>query len=89
MNNDMIGGLFAALDGIPDLPGAVCRGHDELFDDYDDPDATEYCVSMYKRCPALASCAHWFDSLPAPQGPFGVVAGKVRRPRSKKKYQAA
>lgn len=83
-----IDGLFAALDGIPDLPGARCRGHENLWDLYDDLDAADYCVDLCKRCPALAACEHWFDSLPAPQRPYGVVAGKVRRPRSKTKPAA-
>jgi WhiB family redox-sensing transcriptional regulator len=70
--------LFEALRGIPPLPGALCRGEHELFDDTDLPDeALELC----SRCPALAGCTAWFEALPARHRPRGVIAGRVHKPK--------
>jgi hypothetical protein len=69
--------LYNALAGIPRLPGALCRGEAELFDDFDLPDeALQLCA----QCPALTDCARWFDSLRPSQRPHGVIAGTVNRP---------
>jgi hypothetical protein len=38
--------LMAALTGIPRLPGALCRGEADLFDQYDDPATVDYCVDV-------------------------------------------
>lgn len=75
--------LFGALGAIPALPGALCRGHSELWDEppQRDPDAEgtaerlSYALRCCGRCPALDPCRKWFDGLPARRRPPGVVAG--------------
>jgi WhiB family redox-sensing transcriptional regulator len=76
-----IDSVFAALLDIPNLRGAICRGHDELFDDYSDPVTVEWCLDSCKRCPALTPCKEWLNDLPVNLRPHGVIAGRVRRPR--------
>jgi WhiB family redox-sensing transcriptional regulator len=76
--------LFAALAGIPRLPGAACRGHHELFDPHhgdapERPGAEAKALALCHRCPALAGCSAWFDGLPPKQRPHGVIAGRVNR----------
>jgi hypothetical protein len=80
-------GLFAALDGIPRLPGAACRDKHELFDpchadDPDRPDVEAEALALCRACPALAGCSAWFDSLPASRRPHGVIAGRIHRPKA-------
>jgi WhiB family redox-sensing transcriptional regulator len=70
--------LFAALHGIPRLPGALCRGQHQLFDDADLPDEA---LAICTRCPALASCSAWFEALPPRHRPRGVIAGRVHKPK--------
>jgi hypothetical protein len=71
--------IFAALAGIPRLPGARCVGKSDLFDATDCPELAEAALNLCRGCPALAGCAAWFDSLPRRQRPTGVVAGRVSR----------
>jgi WhiB family transcriptional regulator, redox-sensing transcriptional regulator len=73
--------LMGALGGIPRLPGALCRAKSELFDEYEDPEVVEYALNQCQSCPARADCERWLDSLSPTARPFGVVAGRVRRPR--------
>ena len=54
--------LFAALAGIPRLPGALCRGQTETFDAADDDQLVE-AIELCRRCPALAPCSAWADTL--------------------------
>jgi hypothetical protein len=64
--NDLYDQLVSALRGIPPLPGALCRGHWQMFDDADDPVVTEAAIDR---------CRQWADSQP--RGALsGVVAGK-------------
>jgi WhiB family redox-sensing transcriptional regulator len=79
--------LVAALAGAPALPGARCRGRHHLFDAAaagENPDTVNarhgQALGLCSRCPALASCADWFDRLAPPKRPPGVVAGQVRYP---------
>lgn len=76
--------LGAALGAVPRLPGARCRSRSHLWDEYDDPEVIEYCLSQCRRCPALAGCTAWFDSLPARRRPHGTVAGQLNRPKQPK-----
>lgn len=76
--------LLLAIAGAPALPGAKCRGRHHLFDDADQGEPPEVvaqrhqqALGLCKICPALASCAMWFDTLPASKRPPGVVAGRV------------
>jgi hypothetical protein len=77
--------LMAALAGAPRLPGALCRGEADLFDQYDDPATVDYCVDVCASCPARADCERWLDSLRPSQRPHGVIAGRVNRPRQPRK----
>ena len=80
--------LFAALHGIPDLPGARCAGRWELFDATDPAShsddvefAQHVALELCSRCQVLTACGEWLESLPPARRPVGVVAGAVRRPR--------
>jgi hypothetical protein len=62
----------------------LCRGHPDVFDPPehgdDHTDTAEriaFAVKACRRCPALAACKAWFNSLPAKERPTGVVAGRV------------
>jgi hypothetical protein len=68
--------LFAALAGIPALPGAACRNRHQLFDGVEPADVAEAVTICETECPALAACAAWADSLPA-NSLSGVVAGEL------------
>jgi hypothetical protein len=75
--------VFGALGAIPALPGALCRGQSELWDeppqhDRDPVGTTErlsYALRCCQRCPALNPCRTWYATLPARRRPPGVVAG--------------
>lgn len=81
----MINDLLDSLAGIPRLPGALCRGHHDVFDppwsEHEDKTDREqriaFALKLCRSCPALASCTQWLDSLPPKQRPHGVVAGQV------------
>ncbi len=66
---------------IPNLPGAACRGHAELFDvaGRDDP-AVERAQAVCAACPALRDCRRWLAGLPRLVRPCGVVAGRYVPP---------
>jgi WhiB family transcriptional regulator, redox-sensing transcriptional regulator len=72
--------------GIPPLPGARCKGREELFDQtITQPDCgsrrhhrglcQKAAVQVCAGCPALAQCAAWVDNLPRGKRPVGVVGG--------------
>lgn len=72
--------------GIPDLPGAACRGRHQLFDPpgegvlRDEPAEVarrQAAITICNRCPVLDACAVWVASLPRRQRPVGVIAGCV------------
>src|SRR6185312_7706559 len=66
---------------IPDLHGAACRGHAEVFDvaDRHDPGIAQ-ARSICRSCPALQDCRDWLASLPRPMRPSGVIAGRYLGP---------
>ena len=77
--------FFAALAGVPRLPGAACVGRHTLFDpraldDPDRPDTEARALSLCRSCRALAGCEAWFFGLPPKQRPHGVIAGRVNYP---------
>lgn len=79
--------LLSAVGAAPALPGARCRHRSHLFDEAgkDEPPGVveerhAQALGLCRICPALASCSEWFDSLPAPTRPTGVVAGIVNKP---------
>lgn len=74
----------ADLFTTPQLVGARCRGKWALFDPADGDDAPQVverlhteAIALCHRCPALAACRSWIESLPAPKRPGGVVAGRL------------
>ncbi|KHO18648.1 hypothetical protein [Mycolicibacterium setense] len=76
--------LMAALGAAPALPGARCRGRSHLFDGGPPGEDDEIraarigqALALCHRCPALAHCRRWHDSLPVSRRPVGVVAGRV------------
>lgn len=74
--------LFAALGGIPALPGAACRSRHDVFDllpgtSPDRDDLAAEALAVCRGCPALVGCGQWFDSLPPTQRPVGVIAGRI------------
>jgi hypothetical protein len=80
--------LIAAVGAAPCLPGARCRGKYHLFDAAAPGEDTDtvaaihaQALSLCQRCPSLARCKDWFDSLPPKKRPHGVVAGRVNNPQ--------
>jgi hypothetical protein len=74
--------LIHLLAGTPNLPGAACTHHRDIFDACTDRRA----ANTYKRairicaaCPVLPQCSAWISSLPPSQRPFGVTAGRIHR----------
>lgn len=78
------------LAGVPDLPGARCKGRADLFeatvgvrpiDGRPTRDELERARSEALRvcaaCPALDPCRVWLDGLRPTRRPRGVVAGRV------------
>jgi hypothetical protein len=68
--------------GIPDLHGAACRGHPEVFDvaDRRDRQAIAQAKTVCASCPVLDTCRAWLVSLPKPVRPCGVVAARYLPP---------
>lgn len=84
MMSDQLVGLMAALGAAPALRGARCRGRAHLFDggpagedDVIRAARIDQALGLCRRCPALADCRRWHDSLPVSRRPVGVVAGRV------------
>jgi Transcription factor WhiB len=52
--------------GIPDLHGAACRGHPQLFDvaDRHDTPTIAQAKALCASCPVLGDCRAWLASLP-------------------------
>lgn len=80
--------MTALIAGIPDLPGAQCKGRADLFEvtvgDHNRPasraeiqHARATALRLCETCPALNRCQVWFDGLRISQRPRGVVAGQV------------
>jgi WhiB family transcriptional regulator, redox-sensing transcriptional regulator len=76
--------LAAAITPVPDLPGAACAGRSDLFDlrpVHNDDHTYREALALCARCPVLDACRGWFESLPAEARPYGVIAGRVHKPR--------
>lgn len=74
--------LLDALAGVPRLADAACSGRGGMFDERRQDETregwhsrTERAVSICGRCPALAGCRDWLQSLTPARRPHGVVAG--------------
>ena len=62
---------------IPNLHGAACRGHPELFDaDRHDHQAITAAKAVCASCPVLGPCRAWLADQPVTLRPCGVVAGR-------------
>ena len=96
--SDTFIGLIGALNGIPHLPGALCKGRAADFDeqaaDEDDDDAVQrqlHALDLCRACPSLDACESWFLSLAPSKKPVGVIAGRIHRqptPRQRRKDTA-
>ncbi|KWX19724.1 hypothetical protein AFM11_34340 [Mycolicibacterium wolinskyi] len=76
------------LAGIPNLPGACCKGRSDLFEatiaGRDGPaskteleNSRAAALRLCAACPALAPCRAWLNGLRPTRRPLGVVAGEV------------
>lgn len=74
--------LLIALGGVPELPGAACKGRPEDFDlsADDDTAAIDAAKCACQRCPALEACSDWITATPEHRRPSGVVAGRLLAP---------
>lgn len=84
--------IVAAVAAVPDLPGANCLHMWAAFDPAEpgeDPADVQYrhrvALSLCRGCEALTACSAWFDSLPPPQRPRGVIAGRLHQPTPKRR----
>jgi hypothetical protein len=73
--------LLEALAGAPNLPGAVCVGEHEIFDETEDPGIIDLAIRACHHCPALLACRSWYESLPPTKRPPGVTAGQLNHPK--------
>jgi hypothetical protein len=76
--------LLGAIAAAPNLTGAACREHRDVFDATVSkaagrPGVYARAIRVCTSCPVLTRCSAWVESLPAPQRPLGVTAGVVRR----------
>jgi hypothetical protein len=74
--------LLHTLATTPDLPGAACVNHRDLFDACTDRRArTSYrhAIHICTGCPVLAQCSAWVTGLPPGERPYGVTAGRIHR----------
>lgn len=81
--------LAASIAPVPDLEGAACAGRSELFDLRPagcDDHAYREALVLCARCPVLGACRAWFASLPKEARPYGVIAGRVHKPRGPRAY---
>src|SRR4051812_28164605 len=82
--------MRALLEGIPDLPGARCKGRADLYERTNGEhgmtgrltkteleNARSEALRLCAACPARNPCEVWLDALPAARRPAGVVAGLV------------
>lgn len=74
--------IIAEIAGTPNLPGASCKGHADVFDQAmgTSKPAQREARRICRTCPAKPRCAKWLASLPAQARPVGVVAGRLVKP---------
>lgn len=87
-----LAGLLAAICQAPDLPGALCKGLNRLFDPAEQHEPApeverrhRIALETCRACPALDRCREWFDGLPKRDRPQGVIAGLLVHPPAKRK----
>ena len=74
--------LLHTLRDTPNLPGAACVTHRDIFDACTDRRARtayRHAIDICVGCPVLAQCSAWISSLPPSQRPFEVTAGRIRQ----------
>jgi hypothetical protein len=72
-------GLLDVVTAMPDMPNAGCRDEWSTFDAAPyDKNAQLAALNICARCPHLAPCRQWVDTLnPADLQPHAVVAGQI------------
>jgi hypothetical protein len=77
--------LLHIIATTPDLLGAACRNHRDIFDACSSkaagPHAYAKAIRVCAACPALEQCYAWVSSLPPRDRPVGVCAGIIRSGR--------
>src|SRR6516162_2994756 len=71
--------VLDALATTPNLHGAACTNHRELFDATvarRHPRDRTQAIAICAGCPALTACAAWVTCLPPHRRPNGVIAGR-------------
>ena len=82
--------MHALIAGIPELPGARCKGKAALYERTvgvrsgggrpatDEVDAARAAaLRLCDACPALAACRAWLEAQRPSRRPLGVVAGQL------------
>lgn len=95
MTPEQFDALLSTVAGVPVLRGARCRGRHRLFDPPEEREPADsvaarhrQAVALCEQCPALTPCREWLDGLPLRRRPFGVVAARVRTPRTQDERMA-
>jgi hypothetical protein len=80
--------LLHTLAGTPNLPGAACVTHRDIFDACTHRGAHRiyrHAIDICAGCPVLAQCSAWITSLPLSQRPFGVTAGRIHQQQQQRR----
>jgi WhiB family redox-sensing transcriptional regulator len=80
--------LLDALATTPNLRGAACTGHRDLFDAAvaakgRPGELHTQAIAVCAHCPALQRCEAWITRLPPRQRPHGVIAGRYWSQRAR------
>jgi hypothetical protein len=71
------------IEAAPDLHGAACVDHRDLFDAAATRGGVKFypqAIQVCESCPALGPCRQWVGALPRTRRPFGVTAATIRTP---------
>jgi hypothetical protein len=76
--------LLHIVADTPDLPGAACVEHRDIFDACTGkaagrPSTYPRAIRVCAHCPVLHRCSEWIASLPPSGRPYGVTAGLIRQ----------
>jgi WhiB family redox-sensing transcriptional regulator len=76
--------LLGAIAAAPNLDGAACREHPEVFTATmgkaaGRPGVYARAIAVCRGCPALAPCTLWVNGLAPSDRPYGVTAGTIRQ----------
>jgi hypothetical protein len=71
----------------PDLPGAACVAHRDVFDKTVEPGGARHYAAAIQicttACPAFTACKAWIEGLPRSRRPFGVTGGLIHSTKAK------